>query len=272
MTRWKPGSASASPGVSAQPGCIAANATDPRLRATTRASTRPGPASPARTRAARRTSPPGDLEVVERQALRVHAARRDRDHARPRRLAQQRQEPRLERERADDQDRQRRLDAVGALASRRHGSRRRCRPARRGAPRSRGSRSTAAAHRGQRRHVRDDHGKPVGAVAATRASRGARAAPRYARPGSRAPPDRAIARCREAEARGRPGHQRPCARRGPRARGRPTPKSARPDRRPDAAEAADDRDLEQRRRPSPPTCDGPLTGRRIEPCTVAFRH
>ena len=32
MTRWKPGSDSARPGVSAQPGCIAANATDPRIR------------------------------------------------------------------------------------------------------------------------------------------------------------------------------------------------------------------------------------------------
>ena len=60
-----------------------------------------------------------ELEVVERQALRVHAARGHGDHARPRRLAEEGFEAMLERERTDNEERQGQFDAVGALGSRR---------------------------------------------------------------------------------------------------------------------------------------------------------
>ena len=92
MTRWKPGSDSASPGVSAQPGCIAANATAPRASAApTRASARPGPVWPAHRRAARESAAPrtGGRRASRRCVYmppEVTAITRD-----PRRPAQERQ-------------------------------------------------------------------------------------------------------------------------------------------------------------------------------------
>ena len=186
-----------------------------------------------------------ELEVVERQALRVHAARGDGDHARPRRLAEEGFEAMLERERTDNEERQGRFDAVGALGSRRMD--------RAGVvdqdvePRlGRQDPIDRRRDRVERPDVGDDHAKTVGSVCRderfSEVLESRRAAPDQDHPRSeiRDRPCR-----RQPEARGRPGHEdgSPCQGiglgAGPREQ---TPAY----RRPDAAEAADDRDLERR--------------------------
>ena len=119
MTRWKPGSASASPGVSAQPGCIAANATDPATPPRPLAHQRDlGPLRPrigARTRVRRRRATRGRRG---RAAGRTSRPTSPRSPATRWSVAGAAARPCHQRERADDQQRERRLDAVGALATR----------------------------------------------------------------------------------------------------------------------------------------------------------
>ena len=215
-----------------------------RSGAPTPARARSGPASPARTRAHPSNSPTPRLQVVEVEALEVHAAGRHGDDPRARRPAQERQQPRDQGERADDEDGKGRLDPVrsldplrvdrpGVVDQRRRDATPspgpgRPRPAPRRASPCRRRRWGSDPRRGRR--------------PARRAGAASRSADRPTRT-TRAPRAASVVGRGPAETGRRPGDEHGPT--GHRARGRRRPaEEPPPDRGPDPREAADDGDLE----------------------------
>ena len=137
MTRWNPGSDSASPGVSAQPGCIASNVTPaiPQSAAPTRGRGRPGRASPGRM--------PAD-PTMRRSPTRGRRGRAAGCTSRPRssrspgrgRLRGAASSPPIEDERSDDQQREASPRSRPGPTVAPGRSRRRCRRGRRAVSRS----------------------------------------------------------------------------------------------------------------------------------------